>query len=521
MKSVSLEKILLAVLSGLMLTAGFPPAKIPWIHWISLIPLLKALKDEEPSGAFRLGFIAGMSHYLTLLYWVTLVLGHYGGLPFPVSVSILILFCLYLSLYPALFSLLFSRGKGTFGAIFLTSGLWVALEFVRAKILTGFPWCLMGYGQFRNLLLIQSADLFGVYGLSFLLCLVNVTIYVLLFERGFSRKTLVLETALTAFFLSLAVIYGYDRLAETLEKEKTARALRVLIVQGNVDQSVKWNPAYQKKTVTLYETLTHRGLASKPALVVWPETAMPFFFQENTPLSERVRETARRTGADLIFGSPAYERRKGKPAYFNRAFGISPSGTLVGTYDKVHLVPFGEYVPLKRFLFFVNRLVQAAGDFTSGTRIAPIRLTSAPAGILICFEIIFPEIAREQVRTGAEILINLTNDAWFGKTSAPYQHLAMAVFRAVETRRPLIRAANTGFSAFIAPSGKILKKSGLFKTETLAAEIPLPANRTVTPYERFGDLLPWFFFLIWLIKILLILCYNKKFKNSCGALFNR
>jgi len=234
---------------------------------------------------------------------------------------------------------------------------------------------------------------------------------------------------------------------------------------------------------------------------------VPFFFQNNIKFSPRVFKISKESGADLIFGSPAYIKEKNGIRYYNRAYLLSPTGTVSGYYDKVHLVPFGEYVPLKRFLPFVQRLVQAAGDFASGKKIEPLKLHDFSAGILICFEVIFPELARIQAKKGAKILINLTNDAWFGMTSAPYQHLCMSVFRAVENGRPLIRAANTGFSAFIGPQGKIITRSDLFMEEILTQEVRL-SNSSMRFYTLYGDVFAFSLLIISLIKVFHVLCYN-------------
>jgi apolipoprotein N-acyltransferase len=233
-------------------------------------------------------------------------------------------------------------------------------------------------------------------------------------------------------------------------------------------------------------------------LIVWPETAVPFFFQDHRALSARVVDVVHASGAALIFGSPAYQQAGNETRYFNRAYLLTPDDLRPQFYDKVHLVPFGEYVPLKRLLVFVNRLVPAAGDFEAGHVIHPLKFQNLPAGILICFEAIFPELARAQTKAGAQILVNLTNDAWFGRTSAPYQHLSMALFRAVETGRPLIRAANTGFSAFIDAHGRITRKSRLFEEAVLEGRIRIP-HGTLTFYTRFGDL---FAFLLMAISIM-------------------
>jgi apolipoprotein N-acyltransferase len=222
-------------------------------------------------------------------------------------------------------------------------------------------------------------------------------------------------------------------------------------------------------------------------LIVWPETAVPFFFQDGPALAKPIFSVVEESKAALIFGSPAYRRDGQHLRYYNRAYLLRPDTKTIQYYDKVHLVPFGEYVPLKGLLGFITRLVPAAGDFAPGDRIAPMVLKNASAGILICFEAIFPEISRVMVRKGADVLVNLTNDAWFGVSSAPYQHLSMSVVRAVENRRPLIRAANTGISAIIDSRGRIVDRTDLFEEETLRATLHLN-DRKLTFYTRFGDM---------------------------------
>jgi apolipoprotein N-acyltransferase len=219
----------------------------------------------------------------------------------------------------------------------------------------------------------------------------------------------------------------------------------------------------------------------------------------------------------MIFGSPAYRREKDSVSFFNRAYLISPSAEVLGSYDKVHLVPFGEYVPMKRFLPFVQRLVVSAGNFLPGDKIAPLKFPKAAAGVLICFESIFPELARAMTRNGATLLVNLTNDAWYGMSSAPFQHFSMAVFRAVENRRPLVRAANTGISAFILPSGKIVEQSDLFTEALLTREIPLP-DSGLTIYTRYGDFFAIALTILSAVNILFAYWYSRRRSRKRGAL---
>lgn len=526
-----------AAVSGLLLTASFQPFSTSWLAWIALVPLLMAIREKTPANAFKLGFIAGMVHFLSLIYWIVSVMSHYGGLNIAVSLSILFLFSLYLSLYPALFAFLLQYlGSGRF-KVFITAFIWVALEYLRATLLTGFPWCLFGYSQSSNLNLIQISDITGVYGVSFILVLVNGLVSQLLggliltrqanskqigdsqisgrqiwgsFTHSVGKiKSLIgndgffqIEIIMIFFILAGANIYGLYRLSEIKWEKKDVKPVHVAVVQGNVDQAVKWNPEYQDKSIHKYRDLTLRTLSAGPSLIVWPETAVPLFFQDQSKLTFEIIKTAIESKSHLLFGSPAYKKQKNGTVYYNRAYLLSPEGDLVGYYDKSHLVPFGEYVPMKKYLPFINRLVQAVGDFIPGNDPAPLEIKEFDAGVLICFEIIFPELASAQAKKGADILVNLTNDAWFGKTSAPYQHLGMAIFRAVENKRPLVRAANTGISAYISPEGILQEQSGLFKTEYLSFPV-IPNKGPPTLYARYGD-----FFATALLIISLIIIIN-------------
>jgi apolipoprotein N-acyltransferase len=500
--STASRGILLSVLSGLMLTASFPPGNLEWMAFVALVPLLKGLENTNPSRAFKLGLVAGMTHYLTLIYWIVVVLGQYGDINMVLCLVPLILLCLYLSVFPGLFSWFTSALAGSRFAITLSAFAWVGLEYARAKIMTGFPWCLLGYTQYENLHLIQVADLCGVYGLSFMLVLINGVIFGLFLKgRAQTRSFLKWEVLIMVAAVGGTLAYGHLRLSENGTSGGTYRPIRTAIVQANVDQSLKWDPDYQSKTMEIYHRLTREAQGFNPLMIVWPETAVPFFFQDNLDFSPGLISLARESDAVLVLGSPAYRRVDGFREYYNRAYLITPDDGPIQYYDKVHLVPFGEYVPLKKALWFIDRLVPAAGDFHSGDKVAPLRYRDQSLGVLICFEAIFPELARAHARAGASILINLTNDAWFGMTSAPHQHLSMAVFRAVENRRPLVRAANTGISALIGPQGRILARSGLFNEEVLRVRVDVP-EPSLTFYSRFGDLFALCLLIVTLVSLL-------------------
>ncbi len=480
----------LALLFGIGFAASFPPSPLDWLAWFTLAPLFKLLEAKSPSRAFGLGWVWGTAHFVAIVYWIVVAVGHYGKLSFLTSIVPMLLLAFYLGLYPAVFCSALVLLRRTQLSIIWIPFAWVALEYARANLFTGFPWCLVGYTQYNHPLFIQVASLFGVYGLSFAVVLINWFCYqIFLSEDRGSPGRLVTRT-LIAFFCVLGILwYGYYQLGScTHVSNKGNKRLRIAIIQPSIDQSVKWDPRFQTKTMELYENLTTNVAPFKPDLIIWPETATPFFFQSNKNLSRRILGLARELGCPILFGSPAYQETAPGTKYFNRAYLLKPEGGVPQYYDKVHLVPFGEYIPAKKLLSFIGKLVPGAGDFMAGSSIAPLNLDGIDLGVLICFEAIFPEISISEARQGAKFLVNLTNDAWFGKTSAPYQHLAMSVFRAVENRIPLVRAANTGFSAIVDCSGKIQKKSRLFAQEVIVGTITVMRSSRPTFYARYGDI---------------------------------
>lgn len=501
---MNLRNAALAGLSGLMLTASFPSLNLDWIAWIAFIPLLISLQDQSPLNAFKLGFLSGLCHYGTLLYWIVVALSRYGGIPLIPSLAVLLLLVVYLALYPAFFALFLAMIHRFRLPSFLGAGIWVSLEYARAHLLSGFPWCLLGYSQFLRLPLLQIADITGVYGISFVVILVNLILYKLLFRSLYERrKFLTAEMTIIGIMVGVTLVYGYYNLRQKSEGVGE-RKLRAAIAQGNIDQSMKWDEDFQHKTVSIYYALSLGSAPFQPHIIFWPETAVPFFFQDNAHLSQLVYRVARITGSDILFGSPAYEKKADSISYYNRVYMLHGDGNY-DYYDKVHLLPFGEYVPLKRFLPFVHRIVPAAGDFTPGRRLKPLTSGDLRIGPLICYEAIFPELSRELALQGAELLVNVTNDAWFGRTSAPYQHLSMAVLRCVETHLPMARAANTGVSAFILSNGKIVKESGLFTRELLTYELQLGHHETF--YSQYGDIFAIIVLIVtcsWLIWVLTI-----------------
>jgi len=487
-----------AVCSGGLLALAFPRPDLSFLAWVALVPLLLTMQRRP----FRAGFVAGSTFFAAILYWVNIVMTTYGHLHPVLSVAAWLLLSAYLALFVAAATWAACRLKEVRGCPYsLTLPVfWVALEFLREFLLTGFPWASLGYSQHVNLTLLQSADLFGVYGLSFLLMLSNAALAELLLARRNAGRRLPWGGVLVAALLAGTFFaYGSWRLSSDLDTRP--ERLRVSLVQGNIPQDIKWHPAHQQETVSIYRQLSASAAGDgAPQLLIWPEAAMPFYYQDGGALAEQVDRVPQETGAALLFGSPAYRREGGAMHYLNSAFLLDRHGEALGRSDKVHLVPFGEYVPLKRFLPFIDKLVVGIGDFSPGT-IVPLPLNGQRLGVLVCYEAIFPELAREWVRQGSDLLVNVTNDAWFGNSSAPWQHLAMVSFRAVENRVWVARAANTGISAFIAPSGRVLAATSLFTPAVATLEVGLGARPGL--YARTGDLLPMLLLglaVFWLIQ---------------------
>lgn len=513
----------LALLSGVLLTGAFPNVGLHWLAWFALIPLFCAVNEATPWQGFRIGFAAGAAHFLSLTYWVAHTMHTYGHLPWLLSIPILLLLSGYLALYPALFCLFLTRWcRRPAAAFFLAPPAWAALEYVRAFLLTGFPWELLGYSQFENLQLVQVADITGPYGLSFLIVLGNSTIYVLYLrwaDNGWFHRPISRQWAAGTALLFLAALagtagYGTWRIRITDAAAADAPSARVAVVQGNIPQEIKWKAGHRRASTQKYLDLSLAAREQNPELVVWPETATPFYYGHNRLLTGIVKRTVRKIGIPFLIGSPSFQREGETMIFYNSAYLVGAGGTMAGKYDKAHLVPFGEYVPLKRWLPFIDTLVEQVGDFRSGTPGRTLRMDDGTeVGVQICYEIIFPGLSRAMALGGAAFLANLTNDAWYGRSSAPYQHFSIAIFRAIENKRSLVRAANTGISGFVDPVGRILGHTNIFEPAVMTRPIPLMTDRTF--YTVHGDL----FARICLISTLvfpLITSYNR-FRKPASA----
>lgn len=444
-----IQTMLWPIISAILLTLSYPVFNLEFLAWFAFVPFFFAIKDKSHKKAFRFGFLFGLIFFASTIYWLLYV-----------SVLGYIILILYLSIFFALFAALVQsaihRSRPT--SVFLIPLVWILLEYLRANLFTGFGWALLGYSQYLNLPVIQIADKTGVWGVSFIVMMVNVAIFKLL-KDGIRKSRLSLTSAI--LILALSIYYGHVKLNE----KALSMDLKISVIQGNIPQHQKWDVSFKEHILTRYESLTKEAAKEKPDLIIWPETSLPGYLEEKD-LGGRVRRLARETGTLLLIGAPSigdYENDE----YYNSAILISAEGRVLNRYDKLRLVPFGEYVPFEKKFSFIRGLIdKPIGDFRPGTEYTVFRMDNGAAfSVLICFEDIFPDLVASFVKREADFLVNITNDAWFMKSSAPYQHAQASVFRAVENRVPVVRAANTGLSCFIDSKGRIIDKVSIGKED--------------------------------------------------------
>jgi apolipoprotein N-acyltransferase len=422
--------------------------------------------------ALKLGWLQGALAASASLYWIALPVHDYGYLPWILAVPCPLLMAAVLGLYPALFCwLLYSTRSALRPALWgVFAGLsWIAIEALRGWLFSGFPWLPLAATLAPWPFAIQAACLLGAYGLSGILAACGVWIS----GPGLASRLLCLAT------LAVLTAYGFWSLAQPV---KTDGEITAAMIQGNIEQAVKWDAQTLAQAVGKYAALTETVLSSKPDIIIWPETSLTFFVQEPSVESSLVKIFARKTGVPLVAGAPGYERSGKNVLVFNRAYLIS-ADKLVDYYDKEHLVPFGEYAPFGEDIPILSGLLMGVGAFTPGKRTSPLIAGRLAMGMLICYESIFAELAQERVRSGANVLVNISNDAWFGRSAAPRQHLELAVLRAVEQNRFLLRATNTGITALIDPKGRIKSETPLFQEAAVAVSgVGLITEKT--PYHR-------------------------------------
>lgn len=495
LRKVKRFALLSSILSGVLLALPFNNAKLWLFAWFAFVPLFLTLEDKSLKQTFFLFFITGITFWSGTVYWLV-----------NVTLTGTILLVLYLALYFAIFGVIIrpaTRKSQPYIILFIPA-VWVLLEYIRSHFLTGFPWALLGYSQYLNLPVIQIADFTGAWGVSFLIILVNAALVEIIWSlkmKLMPRVKIIIISVILLFVLVLA--YGFFRLSSFKPIPAASNPVKISVIQANIPQDSKWDPVKRDSIMRDYFGLTSAALKDNPDLIIWPEAALPVVLQEEPEYFIKLREYLNTINTPLLFGSVTMS----DGLYYNSAVLLDGQGRWLGQYDKLHLVPFGEYIPFRNVMKFLDTIAPI-GDIARGKSYTIFKLPGYAQGfgVLICFEDVFPELARSFVSRGAGVLVNITNDAWFGKTPEAYQHLAASVFRAVENRVYLARCANTGVSAFISPKGEIASVlsdqdgNNIFVSGYISDTVRFK-NKKPSLYNLYGDMFPLtcFLFLFYFI----------------------
>jgi apolipoprotein N-acyltransferase len=531
-----------------MLAAAFPKPGIAGLAWVAPGLLLGSALGKAGTKSLRIGYLGGLAYYLASLYWLLLIPYRWHGIPFAPAIEWLALSGI-LALFPAIWVWLLAphftlpdkgyvsahsrlagsttvkdqrpkagKQKPSVHALTLTqsgatrilwpiagAAVWVALEMASARLLGGFPWDLLGVSQYQMVPLIQIASITGVYGISFLVAWVSLALLqaVLLALRNPGAYPVWLAE-LFAPLLIVAFLFNLGS-RHVRQDAPTPRSLRITLVQPTIPQTLIQNPAADDEQFRNLLRLSEQALADPTGLLIWPEAAAPKLLRYDKEAFETISSLARSHHIWLIIGTDDAERRDGaKPEEidcFNSSFLMSPEGKLVERYSKRSLVIFGEYNPLQHWLPFLKYLSPIEGGFTPGSRAVPFELKDlgVMASVLICFEDIFPQLARSDVKLNTDFIVNLTNDGWFDRSAAQWQHAATAVFRSVENGVPLIRCTNNGLTCWADAYGRIRQvlrdaRGSIYGSGYMTVEIPLAASgkgHGLTFYTRYGDWFGW------------------------------
>jgi apolipoprotein N-acyltransferase len=502
---------LLVVLSAILQVIIFPLPGVYVLSWFALTPLILALLRARPAGeleiagsvrlrpaspgqAFLLAYVCGIIWYAGTCYWIYDTMRQYGGLSAPEAVLALFLFSCYLGLYHGLFglvvSLLAGPGRDYRRVLLIAPFLWVAVELARTRI-TGFPWNLLGVAQVDNAALCRISSWTGVYGVSFEIALVNVALAAAFLVPREKRGAMLAAALAAAAVLQAGIL---------IEPPKAIPDRAALLVQQNIPVSANWTPDYFQKTLNDLTDLSVKSAAgpAKIDLIVWPESPAPFF--TNDPrFHETVGNLARSTKTWIVTGAigtsetgtsatgSADPRTPSDATVFNSAALISPSGDWTARYDKIHLVPFGEFLPFPSLFSFAGGLTREVGQFGRGTSRRPLDAGGERLGVFICYESVFPDEVRQFANQGAQVFVNISNDGWYGDSGAYAQHLNQTRMRAIENDRWLLSATDTGVTASIDPWGRVV--SQIPRKERAALIAPYALTFVTTFYSRHGD---WF-----------------------------
>jgi apolipoprotein N-acyltransferase len=478
-----LARAAVAVMAGVALGLAFPRFDVDGLAWVALAPLFTLAVGHPPRSALGWGWLTGFAFFLVLLRWLNFTFTVYSAIPWPLTWLPTMTLAGYCGLYFGLVAVTLAwiaRRRSPAWALAAAPFVWVAAEWVRGHFLGGFPWGTLGYSQYVKLSVIQIAELGGVHAVSFVIAGVNAAVAAV-FVLSWRRAAPIVGTA--AVLLVATLVFGDAR----LETGPPPGEVSIAIMQPAIEQPLKWEPRHTAMTLQIYMGLTRRAAADRPDLLVWPETASPTILRKDEGLLRTLSHLSGTLDMPILAGSIDLDEST-PPQMRNTAFLLTEQG-IVGRYDKMHLVPFGEYVPLSGVIGFVRGWAEFISDMEAGSSPVVFPGPPAPFGIVICYEGIFPDLFRAFVRGGARLMVNMTNDAWFGRTSGPAQHLAMYPLRAVEHRTAIVRSANTGISAFIAPTGRIVRWMRLYERGTMTEQVPLREGETL--YTRAGDWVAW------------------------------
>ena len=491
-------RLTLALTSGLLFAFAFPNVAIGWFAFVAFIPLYLAMARARSGWeAAGLGWIAQTTAWLVMVPWVVRVMSHYGGLPYITGVLIFIAMCLFLGLYGALYGWLFWRIRpaAAYSRWLLVALAWPVVEYIRTYALTGFPWNLLSAAIVDYTPMIQIDRVAGPYMVGFMILIPATVVTWLIVHRprGIDRIIVIGGASILVFVWWATGLVA----SKLLIRPNGLPVTRAALLQPNISQEMRWSDT---NLIAIYQRMmgmTREAIGGGAKIVIWPESTVPLSYTSTDFYRQAIESTSKANDVDIILGSVA-EDEKNPNRMWNAAFLVS-GGRTIGHYDKIRLVPFGEYVPLRKMLFFAEKLVHAVGEFEFGTRDTPLagRFRYGPA---ICYEVVYPQVTRTQVLHGANVLVTITNDAWYDGTSAPRQHLNQARLRAIEDDRYLLRAGTTGISALVDPTGRVLHEIPMGKSGIIYAEFQ--PRETTTPYVRFGDWFAWLAIVAVMIAVL-------------------
>jgi len=499
----------IALSSGALLAITYPPFKFGFLACIGFLPLFYLMKTEKGCRGFRLGYFWGFGFNLTMLYWII-----WSTIPGGISAVF------FLPLYSGVFFyvMFYTYRKLGKKSVLLFPFFWTALEYVRSQGALGFPWTSLAHTQTYYPSLIQYSSFTGMYGVTFWVCWLNVLFYLLLRNLK-NYKRLIYYTAVLCLIILIPFLYGHS-LVEKGDYLNKDRKIKVSVIQANIDPDVKWDKNFRDMNFTTYEKLSMEAAQQNPSLFIWPETAatcyprLPQYAYYRNWIDRIINET----NIPLITGTLDYKfvPKSEEYRYFNSAFYFHPGKKEFEDYAKIKLVPIGERMPWEEYFPFLSKLDMGQANFYPGAEEKVFSIFNGDDqeeeikfSIGICFESIFPDLIRIFCNNGAEFMVIITNDCWFGRTSAPFQHAQASVFRAIENRIGIARNANTGVSMIIDPYGRIQTQTPIFEERIMTGEVFL--RNTTTFYTRYGDIFSYIIIMIALMALLeIIFIFEKK-----------